>query len=143
MMVSLLASVSTLLLVLLCPEELNCSSQWQLPVNPNRTTRREVLLTAQQRRGLRKQLITVYKTSREALQYGLQWQGWRLAHNKSYQTSADALERYIIWRSNVAYIQYHNAYANKIGFTLAMNSFGDMVTTIYMMSNFEQNIIIL
>lgn len=121
------ASLAVLLLVLLCPKKLNCSLKWQLPAN--QIARPEVLLTAQQRRGLRKQLITVYKTSRDALQYGVQWQGWRLEHNKSYQTSAEALERYIIWRTNVAYIEYHNAYADRFGFTLAMNSFGDMVTS--------------
>ena len=113
-----------MLLLLLCVRQLNCSRQWQPPGAGN-----EVILTAQQRWGLKRQYFSMLKASRDALQYGLRWQGWRVAHNRSYQTSSEALERYIIWRSNVAYIENHNAFADMLGFTLAMNSFGDMVRT--------------
>ena len=147
---SLLRSV--LLLVLLYPQTLNCSSRWQLPPNATahpalskiagtaaqqrrtsqssaalerRASQIPALSTAQQRRTLKKHL---HKTSREALKYGLQWKGWCLTHNKSYQSSGETLERYVIWRANIAYIQSHNAYAESFGFTLAMNSFGDLVS---------------
>ena len=103
-------------LLLLCPPQLNCSTSWQPP-----------------RQGLasplpwQRRLITVTKTSRDALHYGLLWKSWTHVHNKTYSTSNEGLERYVVWRSNTAYIQYHNTYADKFGFTMAMNSFGDQV----------------
>lgn len=118
-------AVCVLLLLLLCVRHLNCSRQWQ----PPRAGGEALLTSQQQRRGLRRQYFTLLKTSRDALQYGLRWRSWRVAHSKSYQTSSEALERYIIWRSNVAYIENHNAFADVMGFSLAMNSFGDMVST--------------
>ena len=109
-------SVSVLfLLLLLCSEELNCSSsQWQLPVH-------QVTRTVLSRQ--------LHKTTGAARSYGVQWQGWCVTHNKTYQSSAEALERYVVWRSNSAYIQYHNNYAAEFGFSLAMNKFGDMVSS--------------
>ncbi len=52
---------------------------------------------------------------------------WRQTHSKSYGTASEALGRYVIWRSNTAHIESHNNYADKFGFTLAMNSYGDLV----------------
>ena len=81
-----------------------------------------------QRRDARWRRITVSKTSREALEYGLRWATWRHTHSKTYVSSTEALARYVVWRSNIAYIESHNSYADNFGFTLAMNSFGDLVS---------------
>ena len=67
------------------------------------------------------------KVSRTALHYGLEWSSWQKQHNRSYLSSREELERYVVWRSNTAYIQSHNSYADKFGFTLAMNKYGDLV----------------
>lgn len=62
-----------------------------------------------------------------ALEYGLQWQAWKATHRRSYVTLVEELERFVIWRANQAFIDYHNSYADKLGFTLRMNQFGDLV----------------
>lgn len=117
--------VVCLLLALLGPTELNCSTHWQLPrlaessPVPSRLLRRDVI-----------RLITVSKTSREAVHYGLLWVSWKHTHNKTYYGSNEALERYVVWRSNTAYILSHNTYADKFGFTMEMNAFGDLVGAI-------------
>lgn len=77
------------------------------------------------RRDVRRVLSS--KVSSDALHYGLAWASWRSQHNRSYLSSQEELERYVVWRSNTAYIQSHNSYADKFGFTLAMNVYGDMV----------------
>ena len=62
-----------------------------------------------------------------ALEHGPQWGTWKSLHRKSYVTLVEELERFVIWRANQAFIDYHNNYANKLGFTLRMNQFGDLV----------------
>ncbi len=105
-----------LLLQLLCPLELSSSLHWPgLRGAPRLAERR---------------LVAVSKTSREALHFGRLWTVWQRTHEKTYLSSMEALERYVVWRSNTAYIQYHNNYADKFGFTMAMNSFGDLVSII-------------
>ena len=61
------------------------------------------------------------------LRYGLQWEAWKATHRRGYLTLVEELERFVIWRANQAFIDYHNSYANKLGFTLRMNQFGDLV----------------
>ena len=63
-----------------------------------------------------------------ALEYGQLWQSWKSTHGRSYVTIVEELERYVIWRANQAFIDYHNSYAHKLGFTLRMNQFGDLVS---------------
>lgn len=41
--------------------------------------------------------------------------------------SQEELEKHIVWLSNKKYIEEHNANADKFGFKLAMNQFGDVV----------------
>ena len=67
------------------------------------------------------------KTSREAVGFGLRWATWRETHSKRYSSSSESLARYVVWRSNIAYIESHNSYADSFGFTLAMNGYGDLV----------------
>ena len=56
-----------------------------------------------------------------------EWNLWKAQHGKSYNEEREELERHIVWLSNRAYIEHHNANADIFGFTLAMNQFGDMV----------------
>ena len=56
-----------------------------------------------------------------------EWSSWKTTHRKKYSTSLQDLERYVVWRSNKAYINYHNSFASTFGFHLSMNKFGDMV----------------
>ncbi len=66
-------------------------------------------------------------SSPEALKFGLQWLQWQRTHNKTYFSSDQELEKYVVWRSNTAYIAYHNNYHKQFGYRLAMNKYGDMV----------------
>ena len=61
------------------------------------------------------------------LEYGQEWRAWKVTHRRSYVTLVEELERFVIWRANQAFIDYHNSYADKLGFTLRMNQFGDLV----------------
>ena len=79
------------------------------------------------RRDARRRVL-ISKVSSDAWRFGLAWSSWRTLHNKSYLSSHEELERYVAWRSNTAYIQYHNSFADKFGYTLAMNNYGDMVS---------------
>ena len=56
-----------------------------------------------------------------------EWDLWKAEHGKSYSEEREELERHVVWLSNRAYIEHHNANANIFGFTLAMNHFGDLV----------------
>ena len=56
-----------------------------------------------------------------------EWSTWKALHRKKYSTSVQNLERYVVWRSNKAYINYHNSFADNFGFYLSMNKFGDLV----------------
>ena len=56
-----------------------------------------------------------------------EWKLWKTHHGKSYGTDLEELERHLVWLSNKKYIESHNNNAHMFGYTLAMNSFGDMV----------------
>ena len=106
---------------------LDCSIQLQPPIQLVRKEVKPHYYQARQIRDVRR-LITASKTSRAALQYGLDWALWRRGHSKVYSSPEEELEKYVVWRSNTAYIEYHNNYADKFGFSLAMNKYGDMVS---------------
>ena len=54
------------------------------------------------------------------------WNAWKAEHGKNYRSVKEELHRHIIWMSNHKYVDEHNAHADKFGFTLKMNKFGDM-----------------
>ena len=60
-------------------------------------------------------------------QFTEEWKLWKSHHRKSYDSDLDELERHIVWLSNQKYIESHNSNADMFGYSLAMNSFGDMV----------------
>lgn len=124
--------------LLLLAGELDGVSRWELPFSDQKLSKEPKKNFAgvknhlqrrppppANRRDVRRLMAS--KVSRAALQYGLAWASWQMQHNKFYLSSQEELERYVVWRSNSAYIQYHNSYADNFGFNLAMNSYGDMV----------------
>lgn len=48
-------------------------------------------------------------------------------HGKEYGSTEEELMRHTVWESNKKYIDNHNEHADTLGFTLAMNEFGDLV----------------
>ena len=58
-----------------------------------------------------------------------EWHLWKAEHGKSYESERKELERHLVWLSNREYINAHNANSDVFGFTLAMNHFGDIVST--------------
>ena len=57
-----------------------------------------------------------------------EWHMWKSQHEKSYSSMREELDRHIVWLANREYINVHNQNAHVLGFTLAMNHFGDMVS---------------
>ena len=57
-----------------------------------------------------------------------EWNTWKMTHEKGYSFEQEEQERHLIWLSNKKYIDSHNMYADYMGFKLAMNMFGDMVS---------------
>ena len=61
-----------------------------------------------------------------------EWQTWKEKHDRDYENEIHELERYVIWKSNKAYIDAHNELEEEFGYRLALNQFADMVSRIYM-----------
>ena len=59
-----------------------------------------------------------------------EWHRWKGQHQKSYTSELEELERHAIWSSNKKYIEEHNARSDIFGYTLAMNSLGDLVRSV-------------
>ena len=74
-------------------------------------------------------LSLVLLTLSQSIHYELreEWQAWKTSHRKNYTCHLNELERHLIWLSNKKYIESHNTNADYLGFSLAMNSFGDLV----------------
>ena len=64
----------------------------------------------------------------DAYGYQFQWGAWKAARGKSYSCVEVEKERYSVWLDNMRYIEQHNREADKHGFSVKMNSFGDMVS---------------
>ena len=61
-------------------------------------------------------------------QHPEEWHLWKTEHGKSYESQREELERHLVWLSNREYINAHNKNAHILGFTLAMNHLGDIVS---------------
>ncbi len=70
------------------------------------------------------------KLELESLVYGEQWGAWKQQFGKSYRSEDEELERYDIWLDNLLYIENHNLNASQHGYSLRMNSLGDMVSAV-------------
>eukprot|EP00731_Ephydatia_muelleri_P025848 Em0017g931a len=55
-----------------------------------------------------------------------EWSNWKQKHMKYYASDNEELERYVTWRTNKAYVEYHNALAQDFGYSLVLNTFGDV-----------------
>ena len=47
-------------------------------------------------------------------------------HNKIYEEELEELHRNTVWQANQKFVNAHNTYAYKFGYTLNMNEFGDL-----------------
>lgn len=56
-------------------------------------------------------------------EYKFLWGKWTQEHNKAY-SNEEAVYRYNVFKNNLDFIEQHNA--KKLGYTLAMNQFGDL-----------------
>lgn len=57
-----------------------------------------------------------------------EWMVWKTRHLRHYPSMDDEVNRYKIWLLNKQFIDEHNRQANKHGYRVAMNQFGDMVS---------------
>ena len=64
--------------------------------------------------------------NRQAL--SAEWHAWKSTHGKSYQSHREELSRHSVWQENKKFIDAHNAMNETLGYTLAMNEFGDLVS---------------
>ena len=74
----------------------------------------------------------VLLTQAQPIHYELSelWQEWKSDHGKNYSSQLEELDRHLIWLSNRKYIEAHNVNKDYMGFSLAMNWFGDLVNAI-------------
>ena len=75
-------------------------------------------------------VLAVVSISGEGVRFEHQeeWQLWKTEHGKSYQSQREELERHVVWLSNREYINSHNENSIKMGFSLRLNHFADMVS---------------
>ena len=60
-----------------------------------------------------------------------EWLAWKREHDRVYEGDRLLeLERYIIWRANGALVDAHNRYASTFGYTLELNKFADLVSSL-------------
>lgn len=59
-----------------------------------------------------------------------EWLTWKQKHDKSYESDIHELEKYVTWISNRALIEAHNQLKSDFGYRLAINQFGDLVSSI-------------
>lgn len=57
-----------------------------------------------------------------------EWMQWKNEHLREYESDTHELERYVIWKSNKAYVDVHNELKDEFGYFLALNQFGDLVS---------------
>lgn len=57
-----------------------------------------------------------------------EWELWKATYSKSYLTLEEERYRRDTWEENSLLIKAHNTDSDKHGYTLEMNSFGDLVS---------------
>lgn len=62
------------------------------------------------------------------IEYPREWHLWKAKHGKKYESPKHELSKHLVWLSNKHYIEEHNKYADVLGYGLAMNQFGDLVS---------------
>lgn len=63
-----------------------------------------------------------------AQQLATKWTGFKLSHKRRYSSRLDEALRFQIFKSNLEFIENHNAKADigQVSYRLAINQFGDM-----------------
>ena len=72
--------------------------------------------------------LTGYAAGVPKFQFVEEWNLWKSENAKGYESDLEELERHLVWLSNKEYIEQHNANSDLFGFTLAMNSLGDLAS---------------
>ena len=62
------------------------------------------------------------------IKYPREWHLWKAKHGKEYESSRHELSKHLVWLANKHYIEQHNKHADVLGYGLAMNQFGDLVS---------------
>ena len=62
-----------------------------------------------------------------AIEHDAEWKLWKHRHRKQYSSYENEWLSRAVWLKNKKYIEDHNAQANQSGYSLEINSFGDMV----------------
>ena len=65
-----------------------------------------------------------------AFQTDYDWLSWKRQNDRAYEEDLLELERYIIWQSNKALVYAHNQYASTFGYSLELNKFADLVSSL-------------
>ena len=60
----------------------------------------------------------------------VQWMVWKSTHGRNYSSDEEEVLRYSLWLDNMNYIEQHNANVDKHGFSLKINTFGDLVSKV-------------
>nr|CAH04635.1 silicatein beta [Suberites domuncula]CAH05007.1 silicatein-B protein SILICAbge_SUBDO [Suberites domuncula]CAI46304.1 silicatein beta [Suberites domuncula] len=62
------------------------------------------------------------------LEFEEDWKQWTTDHHKVFSDVRERVDKYAVWRANKEYIDQHNQNAQRLGYTLKMNKFGDLTT---------------
>ncbi|KAL5481796.1 hypothetical protein EMCRGX_G022039 [Ephydatia muelleri] len=54
-----------------------------------------------------------------------EWHAWKAHHSRHYFSVAEEQHRYEVWLDNKLYVDQHNSQADKLGYSLKLNAFGD------------------
>ena len=76
-------------------------------------------------------LVAMATFSEGTIEFPKEWLSWKSEHGKSYESELEELGKHVTWMANKKFIDIHNLYKEKFGFTLAMNHFGDLVSYDY------------
>ena len=64
----------------------------------------------------------------KALQSESEWLEWKAQHTRRYASVEEEMARYKTWQRNKQFVDEHNSQADAIGYHVAMNHFGDLVS---------------
>lgn len=64
----------------------------------------------------------------DGLTFAEEWSNWKLQNEKRYSNLEEESFRRYVWLSNKMYIVKHNLKSAEVGYELAMNQFGDLVS---------------
>lgn len=59
----------------------------------------------------------------------LQWESWKSTHSKTYSHEEEESGRSTVWLNNKKFIDTHNAMGEGSSYSVAMNEYGDMVSS--------------